>query len=159
MWKCTAKGRVRGSGRSEKMKLLSSRKATLQPEATLFSSCRRRESCRLARPVLPTLGSAVCMRTACKRQRKPRCIESKSLGPGEFTQRVTINPSLSDSSIQLSPAMPVKCDFAVKQSKSVLATSPLLRILDRRGCCILVESVKRHRCGESPHACVHFHSK
>lgn len=51
-----ATGEVR---RSEKMKLLSSRKATVQPEAPLFFSSKTRD-CGLAHPVFHTLGSATC---------------------------------------------------------------------------------------------------
>lgn len=57
--------------RSEEIKLLSSRKATVQPEATLFfffysPPPTRQERRGLAHPVFHTLGSAACMREACK---------------------------------------------------------------------------------------------
>lgn len=79
---------------TEVMKLSSSRKAVLQPEARLSFPEKRLETRGLARPVFHTLGSAARMQTACQWQRKPRCIKSERLRPGEFTQRVVINPPL-----------------------------------------------------------------
>lgn len=100
------------------MKLLSSRKPTLQPVAMLPFQ----QSCGLAYPVFHTLGSAMCMQEACKWQRKPMCMKTKCLRPGEFTQCIAINPLsqifLSSSAI----TVPIRCNFTVKLSKRVKRT-------------------------------------
>lgn len=83
-----------------------------QRQRSAFSP-KRQESRGLAHPVF-----LMCMRTPCKRQRKPRCIKTKCLRPGEFTQRVAINPPsqifLSNSAI----TMPIKCNCPVTHSLS-----------------------------------------
>lgn len=132
------------------MKLLSSREATLQPEATLFFPLKRQESCELAHPVFHTLGSAACMRTACKWQRKPRCIETKCLRPGEFTQRVAINPPSQIFLFNSAITMPIKVQLSCEANSWQLFDMHSWRM----GYCICVKSAKRHYCEQSDHACV-----
>lgn len=100
------------------------------------------ESRGVAHPVFHTLGSAACMQTAYKWQRKPRCIETKCLRPGEFTQHVAIKPPSQIFQSNSAITMPIRCNFPVKQSKRVW------KLFDMHSWqmwyCIYVKSANRH---------------
>lgn len=118
------------------MKTASSRKA--EALFSFFTSCKRRERSRLARPVFPTPGSSACMRAACKRWRKPRCIESERLGPGEFTQRAAVTPSFPAASLRCG-ASQTRC-----RTRRRSVVGPSGRSAASRACVVFIILMVKH---------------